>query len=130
MIVVDASALVAALTWSDDEAWAADQIAGQALAAPAHAPVEAANVLRRSELAGRLDRTQATLAHRDLLALTIDLYAYEVVAERAWELRANATIYDGAYLALAEALDVPLVTLDDRLRRVPGSTAEVRTPRG
>ncbi len=120
MIVIHASTLVAALTRSD-ETWALDQIAGGVLG-------------RARSCAGRgrkrLDRTQATLAHRDLLALPIDLHPHEVVAERAWELRTTTTIDDGTYLALAEALDAPLVTLDDRLRRVPGTSATVRTPRG
>jgi predicted nucleic acid-binding protein len=45
---------------------------------------------------------------------------------RAFELRDNATIYDALYLALAEALDARLLTLDRALTRVPGVRAEVQ----
>lgn len=129
MIVVDASTLVAAVSGNDEPAeWAADQMRSETLAAPTLAPFEAANVLRRLEAAGLLDRTAASLALDDLLGLPIDLFPFDAVADRAWELRHNATIYDSAYLALAEMLDVPLVTLDHRLSRAPGVTATVRTP--
>lgn len=129
MIVVDASALVAALSGNDESAdWAADQMRSETLAAPTLAPFEAANVLRRLEAIGVLDRTAAALALDDLLALPIDLFPFDAIAPRDWELRHNTTIYDGAYLALAEMLDVPLVTLDSRLPRASGVTASVRTP--
>ncbi|MGZ8766014.1 MAG: PIN domain-containing protein [Acidimicrobiia bacterium] len=49
-------------------------------------------------------------------------------AERAWELRANATIYDAAHLALAELLDAPLLALDERFASVSGIRCEVRVP--
>lgn len=130
MIVVDASVLVSALLDDGpDAAWSVEQVRGGGpLTAPAHAPFEAANVIRRLEAAGLVDRTSAALAHRDLGDLALVLHPYESVATRAWELRHNATIYDAAYLALAEALDAPLATLDARLARAPGSTATVRTP--
>lgn len=131
MIVVDASVLVAAL--ADDGAdaeWAAGQVATHRLAAPAHAPFEAANVLRRLAAAGLISAAEATLAHADLCDLRIDLHPYASVAERTWELRSNATVYDGAYVALAEALEVPLFTLDDRLGRAPGIEATIHTPPG
>ena len=40
--------------------------------------------------------------------------------DRAWELRANATVYDAVYVALAELLDAPLVTADGKLANAPG----------
>ena len=100
---------------------------GQALAAPAHAPFEAANVLRRLEAMGELDRSAASLAHDDLQALPIDVFPFEAVASRAWALRHNATIYDAAYLALAEILDVALVTLDTQLSTT--DSPRYRSPR-
>jgi predicted nucleic acid-binding protein len=39
---------------------------------------------------------------------------------RAWELRGNLTIYDGSYVALAELLDVAVITLDTRFVNAPG----------
>jgi hypothetical protein len=70
-------------------------------------PVEVANILRRAMLAGDVTDDVAALAHADLLALRVELFPYEAVAPRAWELRANLTAYDACYVALAEALRAP-----------------------
>jgi predicted nucleic acid-binding protein len=48
-----------------------------------------------------------------------------VLIERAWELRAHLTIADGVYVALAELLDAPLLTLDARLARAGGHGATI-----
>jgi predicted nucleic acid-binding protein len=98
------------------------------LVAPHLMPVEAANVLRRAALAGDISDDVAALAHEDLVRLRVDLFGYEPLATRAWELRENLTTYDAWYVALAEALDVPFVTLDARLARSPGPTCEFRLP--
>ena len=71
-------------------------------------------------LAGDVSDDIASLAHADLVALTVELFSYDVLAERIWELRGAVTAYDGWYVALAESLKVPLATLDDRLTRAPG----------
>ena len=42
-----------------------------------------------------------------------------------WELRHDVSAYDAAFLALAEALEAPLVTCDGRLSRAPGHAAPV-----
>ncbi len=52
-------------------------------------------------------------------------YRHEILLPRLWELRENLTAYDGAYVALAELLDAPLLTLDGRLARSPGHTATI-----
>jgi predicted nucleic acid-binding protein len=83
-------------------------------------PVEVANLLRRAALTGEVSDDVAGLAHADLLALPVDLFPYELVAERVWELRGAVTAYDGWYVAVAESLDAPLATLDGRLARAPG----------
>ena len=44
---------------------------------------------------------------------------------RCWELRHNVTAYDASYVALAEALGVPLLTADARLANAPGIRCEV-----
>jgi len=63
-----------------------------------------------------------------LFDLAVDLWPYDVLAARAWELRANLSSYDAAYVALAEMLGVPLVTLDQRILRAPGITCSVSVP--
>ena len=128
-IVVDASAVVAALVdVGQDGDWAQAELRGEDLVAPHLLPVEAANILRRAALTGGISADVATIAHDDLLALRVDLYPYEPVASRVWELRHNLTAYDGWYVALAEAVGAPLITLDARIARAPGLRCEVRLP--
>jgi predicted nucleic acid-binding protein len=121
-IVLDASAAVAMLTDSGPEGeWATALVTAAArLAAPDLMPFEAGNILRRQAMAGILVSSAATLAHRDLTSLRLELCPYAALAERAWALRENLTIYDATYVALAELLAVPLVTLDGRLARAHG----------
>jgi predicted nucleic acid-binding protein len=126
--VIDSSAVVALLADAGPAGqWVEATIASAELFAPQLMPFEVANILRRHALAGLLDASIATLCHADLVALPIDLYPYEVLANRAWELRANITVYDAAYVALAELIGAPLVTLDGRLARASGSRCQVLT---
>lgn len=70
----------------------------------------------------------ADLAHRDLLRLPLELFPYDAVAGRVWELRASITPYDAAYVGLAELLGGPLATLDRRLARAPGTRCAFLLP--
>ena len=79
-------------------------------------------------LAGEISRLEATSAHRDLLRLDLELVPFAPYAERVWALRGNLTCYDAWYVALAEALDCPLMTLDRRLGRASGPTCEITVP--
>ena len=120
-LVVDATVVVAALVDSGpDGQWAESILVFDVLAAPHLMPVEAANIIRRAALVGDLSPDHATLVHSDLVRLRVDLFPYEPVAARAWELRDNLSIYDAGYVALAEALGAPLATLDRRLSRATG----------
>jgi predicted nucleic acid-binding protein len=129
MIIVDSSALVAALL---DEgatgAWAAEVLVDHDLGAPSIAAFECANVIRRWAAAGLVDPYLATTAHRSLAQLTIEYWPYDAVAARCWELRNNLTIYDASFVAMAEATESPLYTLDQRLATASGPTCEFVTP--
>lgn len=128
-VVIDASVVVAALIGSESNAdWAAILLRDEQLATPHLMLAEAANVLRRRERAGELSSTVAASAHADLLRLPVELHGYHEIADRAWELRNTITIYDAWYVALAEALEVPLATLDLRLARAPGARCLFLTP--
>jgi predicted nucleic acid-binding protein len=128
-VVVDASAIVAALVDAGpDGEWATTELLREDLAAPHLMPVEAANILRRAVIAGDLSVDVATLAHDDLARLRVELFPYEPHAERVWELRDNLTAYDAWYVAVAEALDVPMITLDRRVARAPGPRCSFRLP--
>lgn len=127
-LVCDASAVVSALLDSGDAGtWVAERLAGAELFAPALMPFECSNIIRRHELGGLVSADQAVQAHADLLDLPVDLWPYELLAERIWQLRANLTSYDAAYVALAETLGLVLVTLDQRIQRAPGITCTVDT---
>lgn len=126
-LVVDATVVVSALIDSGREgAWASEQLARGPLVAPHHMPVEVANVLRRAALQGEIPGSVAALALQDLLDLRFELFPFAPFARRAWALRDNVTPYDAWYVALAESLDAPLATLDDRLRRAPGCRCTFR----
>lgn len=98
------------------------------LDAPHLLPVETASVLRRSERATVISGDVATLAHRDLVDLDIRLHTYAPLAARVWQLRSTVSSYDAWYVALAEALDTPLATLDQRLVRARGPHCRFATP--
>jgi predicted nucleic acid-binding protein len=127
-VVIDASVVVAALSDSGPEGiWAEQLLISDDLAAPHLMPVEAANVLRLAALARDISQDSASLAHADLLSLPVELFPYEPIAPRVWELRTSITAYDACYVALAEALGTPLATLDRRLTRAAGARCEFMT---
>lgn len=131
MVVVDASTLIAAAVDSGPEGrWAERLLLTHPLGAPHLVLVEATNILRRLELRGEVSRMEATVAHRALLDLPLELYAFEPFADRVWELRGNVTAYDAWYVALAEALDVPVATLDVRLANASGPACDFLLPDG
>lgn len=121
MIVVDASVLVTGL--GDDDAdgdRVRARLRGERLVAPHLIDVEVASAWRRLFAAGNLDERRVALALADLRALRIERAPHGPLLERCWELRHNLTVYDAVYVALAERLDVPLLTGDARLVDAPG----------
>ncbi len=121
MLVVDASVIAPAIAdGGPDGDTCRARIKGQTLAAPDLLRLEAMSVLRRQLANGSLTAKQATNALDDLLNLPLVVYPTAPLLRRGWELRDNATAYDSCYVALAEALDCPLVTGDKRLANAPG----------
>ena len=128
-VVCDASALVAVLLDGGcDGRWVQRALAGAALAAPGIVGFEVANIIRRHELSGVVSADQSAQAHADLLDLEIELWPYEAIAPRAWELRQNLSVYDAGYVAVAEIVDATLVTLDRRISGAPGLRCAVAAP--
>ena len=128
-VVVDASLVVAALVDSGDEGgWAESVLAEGSTAGPELVLPEATNILRRLERAGWISRLEATSSYRDLLRLDMTLFPFAPFAERVWELRHTLTSYDAWYVALAEALDSPLATLDRKLGRSGSQKCEIIVP--
>jgi predicted nucleic acid-binding protein len=127
MIVLDASALVELLLGTTPGHKIAARIADPSLGlhTPHLADVEVAQALRRYVREGALDSDTAASALTDLRSLDLERHAHEPLLDRVWSLRKNVTAYDAVYVALAEALDAPLVTCDGRLARAPGIRARV-----
>ena len=127
MIVVDASALVEVLLRTP----AANAIeahmfgARQTLHAPHLLDVEVAHVLRRYAATGEIDGEAGGAALADLMDFPLRRYAHELLLPRVWTLRNNLAAYDGVYVALAEALDAPLLTCDQRLAAAAGRHVRV-----
>lgn len=127
MIVVDASALLEALLRTSAakivEGWLFDS--GQTLHAPHLLDVEVAQVLRRYATSGEIDAERGRAALADLADLPLCRYPHDVFLPRLWDLRDNLTAYDAIYVALAEALDAPLITRDRRLAGAAGHRARI-----
>lgn len=87
---------------------------GETLHAPCLIDVEVAQVLRRLA-AGGADADACAAALDVWLSFPVHRYPHDTLLLRAWELRANLTAYDGVYIALAEWLDAPLVTHDQKM---------------
>ncbi|MDX6721318.1 MAG: hypothetical protein QOJ63_3572 [Solirubrobacteraceae bacterium] len=127
-VVCDASALVALLLdGGPDGRWATQALGEADLAAPDLVGFEVANVIRRHELAGIVSADQAAQAHADLRDLAIEHWPYELLAPRAWQLRRSLSIYDAAYVALAELTGATIVTLDRRIGGAPGLRYAIAT---
>ena len=128
-IVVDASVLVAALVDAGPEGrWAEAALAEESLAAPELLLADASHILRQLERAGDISRIEATGSHGDLWSLDVDLVPFAPFAARVWALRGDLASYDAWHVALAEALDCPLVTLDRRLLGAAGAHCEIVVP--
>jgi predicted nucleic acid-binding protein len=128
-IVVDSSVLVAALIDSGPHgAWAEKTLGRGSLYAPQLARFEAANIFRRLERAKLITTPEANAAQDDLMQLDMELFSFEPLADRVWELRHNVTSYDAWYVALAEALKLPLATLDEPLSKSKRVACEFLTP--
>jgi predicted nucleic acid-binding protein len=131
VIVVDASVLAVAL--GDDGAdgeRARARLTDEVLAAPELVDLETVSVWRRHVAAKLMTARRASLAVSDLENLQLQRSPHRPLLERIWELRNGVTPYDAAYVALAEALDVVLVTADTRLARAPGIRCEIEAIAG
>lgn len=121
MIVVDASVLAPALS---DDGRPGDhsrrRLIPESLTAPELIDLQVASVLRGRTVAGKLTARRAALALQDLDALPLERVSHRHLVARCWELKANFTVYDAAYVALAELVGALLVTADVRLSRAPG----------
>jgi len=125
-LVIDAGVLVFALA---DDGTVGDtaraRLRGRALDAPELIDLETASVIRRALRAGRIDGRRGELALAALVRLPLRRAPHRPLLDRCWELRENLSVYDAAYVALAERLDALLLTADARLAKAPGPRCRV-----
>ena len=127
MIVLDASAAIEWLLQTAAGARVEDRIFSQVetLHAPHLLDLEVGQVLRRHVSAGVITASRGHEALEDLLDLSVTRYPHDVLLLRIWGLRDALTAYDAAYVALAEALDAPLVTCDGKIASASGHHARI-----
>jgi predicted nucleic acid-binding protein len=127
MIVIDASALLEVLLRTPD----AQAVEGrlfdpdETLHTPHLLDIEVAQVIRRYAAKGELDGARGAAALEDLASFPLRRYPHGLLLPRVWELRSNLTAYDAVYVALAEALEAPLLTRDRRLAAASGHRATI-----
>lgn len=125
MLVVDASAVLAALAGRPPAERLVQRLGGAQLRAPHLIDIEVLHALRRLVAGGHLTLDRAHDVRTDYEDLLIVRHPHSPLADRIWALRDNVTAYDAAYVALAEALAVPLVTTDGKLAQAPGVKAQI-----
>jgi predicted nucleic acid-binding protein len=127
MIVVDASAAIEVLLRTPAASAVERRLfaPSQTLHAPHLLDVEVAQVVRRYAANGEFDAERGRMALADLADFPLQRYPHDFLLHRVWDLRNNLTAYDAIYVALAEALEAPLLTRDKRLAASPGHHARI-----
>lgn len=119
-IAIDASAFVELLLRTPTGLAIAGIVAGAELIAPDVINPETMHTLRGLERGGKLSSERASKAVARLTSSDLTRVPTAGLVQDAWTLRANVSAYDACYVALARALDCPLLTKDASLQRAPG----------
>ena len=126
MIVLDASVGAALVLNSQPLASRAfAHVRDKILVVPLIFEIEVMSAIRRVERAGRIDRARAELAFDAVKGMDVVRWPHTDTRDRVFALRHNLTICDASYVALAEALDVPLLTADAKLAGAPHPHAQI-----
>jgi predicted nucleic acid-binding protein len=126
VLVVDTSAVLGAILAREPAPGLIERLAGDGdLHAPHLIDTEVLHALRRMSMNDQLSEERAADARTDFAGLTLVRYPHEPLNDRVWALRPSLTAYDATFVALAEALDAPLITCDTRLAQAPGNRAVI-----
>jgi len=129
VIVVESSAMVDALVGNPANPHLLAALADGDLHAPALLDFEVASALRGHLLAGKLNQARCAEAIEDFSALHIERHQMTALLGHVLDLRDNFTVYDAAYVVLAQALDAPLVTADLKMREAERAGVTIRVYR-
>jgi predicted nucleic acid-binding protein len=129
VIVIEASAIVDALVDDPADPELLAVIANSELHAPALVDYEVASALRGHVLGGKFAEPRLREATEDFGDLRIERYPLSTMVGAVLELRDSFTVYDAAYVVLAQALDAPLITADAELTAARRVGVEVRVLR-
>jgi predicted nucleic acid-binding protein len=125
VIVLDASAAAELVLESARGHEVGRRIRDEALHCPAHLDVEVVGVIRRAVIQRLIDERAGVIAFAAFRELPVRRWSIPPLLDRAHALRATHAISDAVYVALAEALNAPLVTCDGRLARSHGHSAAI-----
>lgn len=129
MLIVDASCVAEVVLAGPDAEPVRERLESDPdQAAPHLVDAEVLGVVRRARLRGELDPTAADQAVDDLESWPAARVDHRPLLRRAWRLRDSLSAPDALYVALAEALNVPLLTLDRRLARADGPRCRIEIP--
>lgn len=123
--VFDASALIPLIVAMPEQRQAIDAAAGVDIVVPHIADAEVLHALRGFWLGGRIDQAGLVVAAADLEAMPVTRFGMGGLHQRVLQLRQNLSAYDATYVALAEALELELVTYDRAMATAPGIRCDV-----
>jgi len=126
VIVIESSAMVNALVGDPVNPGLLALLADAELHAPALLDFEVASALRGHALGGKLDQTRLDEAVEDFAGFSIERHQMTEALGHILDLRHNLTVYDAAYVVLAQVLEVPLVTCDEKFRDATRLGIDVR----
>jgi predicted nucleic acid-binding protein len=126
-VVVDASTVIELLSGATSAVAIDERLRNEKtdIHAPHLIDLEVAHAFRHAFLGGRITDEDGQRMFAEFDTLAIVRHSHLQLLGRIWALRQNLSAYDAAYVALAERLDVPLLTLDARLSRSSGHTARI-----
>ena len=128
VIVLDASAAVELVLETSAGERVAGRLRGESIHAPAHLDVEVVSAIRRVVIRELISDRDGLVAVDEFRGLAIRRWTIPPFVDRSYELRATHTFADALYVALAEAIDVPLLTTDERLMCSYGHDARIEIP--
>ncbi len=123
-VVVDSSAVIHALLGLGTRELLGVLVSGEAVA-PHLIDLEVLHSLRNSAVQARASEADLREAVAIYASFHIERFSHVLLLNRIWELRKNVTAYDASYVALAERLQIPLLTRDRRLANSSGHAARI-----